>query len=825
MRKNIFFITGVLFLILITKQGIGQNYFIEEYQNKKSLNLLIEEDSTNSYMPSEIYSDIWLKSLDVNNDDAQGYYQRAVSKLELGYLEEAIEDINKSIEIDSTNSLNYGLRALCHIQLNKDIQTVLPDVEKAIELDEENGMFYNVRGLYYLRISKLDQAEQNFNKALEINKEVPESYFYLGIINISNSKYSKAKNLFKNAIKLNEKLYEAYLQIALCEVNSYSYNAAIRTLDELINIDPDNINAYLLKGDIFIVKKEIQEANSCFSKVLEIDQNNFQALIKKSLLALSVKDYSGCYNYFGAAISNDSISNESYKKIKSEILSSLNITADHFNVEDKMPDSLYAKYKRGVCLYISGNYYDAYSVMKELVLDDIRIPEIYGLLGVLEYSFMTYANAAESFEKALELDPKNVFLNINMGVMYSLNAKERQAAKCFLIALRIEPDNPKIYYLLSKLNEQIGNKAGAVSYLNTMLEIEPDYPKVYIERAMLKKGIGDISGAALDYEIAIKYDPYNYNLYLNCADLKANAGEYDSAIKYANIAKSINRNSYVPDYMIGNTYYKQEKYEQAIRYYNKAKSKAVSNLDFLNYDIAFSNQQLNKKQLAINFYKKALYKYKNGYMYSIKIEYVVKAYIYMGKCLKDLNKTKKAEMSFIDAINVKDRDPNFELLKSECFNEVGEYSYSIMVLENFLGENPSDCNILYKLGRAYKLNGQADVGLTKLDNVISIDSTFYLAYSLYGRIKYETGDYNESLKYSEKALSFIPEDLNIKANIAICELALGEIEKAKLLYQEIKKSIKISNNERIISDLDDLIEKNVSKQFAQEIKGVLLSDI
>lgn len=80
------------------------------------------------------------------------YYQRALCYLNLYNQEKAIEDLNKSIELDSQNSNAYSWRALCY-ELKEEYDNAISDYKKALELGDKEAE-------EHITICKQKQIEQ-----------------------------------------------------------------------------------------------------------------------------------------------------------------------------------------------------------------------------------------------------------------------------------------------------------------------------------------------------------------------------------------------------------------------------------------------------------------------------------------------------------------------------------------------------------------------------------------------------------------------------------------------------------------------------------------
>ena len=116
-------------------------------------------------------------------ETAQDYLNQGIEKLQKNDSEGAILDFNKSIEIDSTNSLAYYYRGLAEFKSVKDnldskesideVKRAISDMDKSIELDPENGAVYFHRGYAKIVLGQVNQGCSDISKAKELGYENP----------------------------------------------------------------------------------------------------------------------------------------------------------------------------------------------------------------------------------------------------------------------------------------------------------------------------------------------------------------------------------------------------------------------------------------------------------------------------------------------------------------------------------------------------------------------------------------------------------------------------------------------------------------------------
>jgi len=818
MRLKLFI--SFLFLLVIAQKLFGQNYFQREFQNKNTLNTIVEGDSIKNYLPSNVYNGIWKKSEDINEKDAFGFYRRAGDKYEQGLIAEAIVDLDRSILIDSSFSFSYSLRALCKMRDGYNTIAIIEDITKALDIDSENWQAYNVKGYLSLNQNELSVAEDNFCKALEIKKDIPESYLYLGDVYFFKRKYNKAIRFYNKAIQLNKNLFEAYFRKAQSILLTYRYEDALEVMDELIEVNPENYKAYATKSDLYIVMGRFKEANKYINKGLEKKPNSYMLLLKKAVVAYGLNDFNTCYDRFNEAICSDSSSiKELGTDFKDNLLTKINIADYHFKGEQKIDKKYRDLYKRAVVHYIMRNSVIAFGEFQLLIENGVSVPEIFELNGILAYQFYDYNHAETCFQKALELSKgtKNAFVYINFGVLQSFQGYNKYAALNFLRALRIEPDNYRIYYYLAKINITINEYGSAIAYLTKALELNPEAFDIFAERAELKNILRNFNGAISDYMRAIENFPFNKNLYYTCAGIHIQNEEYELAKGILKSACAVDTSDYEPFFVLGNYYYSQKKYDEAIRCYVKVKDKKhYKNPGYFEFYIAKSIQAKENYIEAIELYKNIIKNYERR-SYKVDNFHYIKTVVNIGMCYGAINDSSKKQDCFDKLMKFENLKSDYYLAKAECFQNIEEYNYSIECYERSLLLDSTNYNVYIQLGKVLIKNRDYEGALNILNKAILIDSIYYQAYEVIGRVKYETYDFNEAIKYSKKALESNSMAVNPKILIAISEMMIGNQEKAKLIMDEIKGGLTKLEINKIKDDLNILISQNINSDDVYEL--------
>ena len=105
--------------------------------------------------------------------DYQDAVLDGVSSLNLGRPEEALEDFNRAIDIDSTKADGFLGRANA-LNTLKRFEEALPDYNRAIEIDPKLANAYVNRGSAYSQLGQYEKAIADYEKGLQLDPEIDD---------------------------------------------------------------------------------------------------------------------------------------------------------------------------------------------------------------------------------------------------------------------------------------------------------------------------------------------------------------------------------------------------------------------------------------------------------------------------------------------------------------------------------------------------------------------------------------------------------------------------------------------------------------------------
>ena len=145
------------------------------------------------------------------------------------YLDEGIADIN-----------------------NGKYSEAIEKIDKSIELKNDWEISYFYRAVSNQALEKYDEAMLDYTKALQINNKMTDAYYNRANIilsrkDIENPKIENAIEDLEKALELDGKFIDALFAMAAAYKKLGQYHKALEYLEKLLEIEPDAIYAKALK--------------------------------------------------------------------------------------------------------------------------------------------------------------------------------------------------------------------------------------------------------------------------------------------------------------------------------------------------------------------------------------------------------------------------------------------------------------------------------------------------------------------------------------------------------------------------------------------------
>ena len=212
---------------------------------------------------------------EANHKDASPVIYRRISDcyFELGEYDEALNNVNQAINMDSTDLSNIAQKANIYYEMG-NAKAAISDWDKVLTIQPEYGFGYYRRGWFKELVGDMDGALEDLSMAIVLDPEDSYAYVSRGDVYLKQGKKDLAEADFKKVIEIEDspKKYECI---------HYAYQGlgqndkAIEAIDSIIARDEDRAGSYYDAACLYSRMKDKTNALKCLEKALELGYLRF----------------------------------------------------------------------------------------------------------------------------------------------------------------------------------------------------------------------------------------------------------------------------------------------------------------------------------------------------------------------------------------------------------------------------------------------------------------------------------------------------------------------------------------------------------------------
>jgi len=163
---------------------------------------------------------------------------------------------------------------------SKDGNTLaaLNDYNKSIELDPDNYESYVNRGVIYFNTNQFELAVNDYNIAAKLNKETTKIFLNRGISLMKLNRFEEAIPDFERVVKAEPNNAEAIASIGFCYYNLKNYELALSNYDKAISLNPNDFETLKNRGNAKAFLKDFKGSIEDYSTIIKNNPNDANAL-------------------------------------------------------------------------------------------------------------------------------------------------------------------------------------------------------------------------------------------------------------------------------------------------------------------------------------------------------------------------------------------------------------------------------------------------------------------------------------------------------------------------------------------------------------------
>ena len=340
--------------------------------------------------------------LNPKNNNADIYFYKGYINNKKGEHQEAVNNYLKCVEINDKEKIFYYNLGLAYLEMN-NLEQSLNYLNKSYELDNTFYQGLLKAGEVLLQLKRYDESIAIFDKILNIDTEKNNEIALLrkGDALYTKQNFEEALELYEKVLGINDHNEEALIGAGICKRKLNKIDEAINFYDKALEINEKNENTLYNKAIALSLKGNNNEANDLLQKVKEIKDSE-DILYSMEFNNLNDKNYSKVNEIFDNYINNNkNITNPAIYNIKAQALYE----------EKKYGEAL--KYIEKA-LELNPNYNYAFNT-KANILDKLDRKE----------------EALIIYQKAAESKPENIIFLLNYCLALLENKNKEKSKEIF----------------------------------------------------------------------------------------------------------------------------------------------------------------------------------------------------------------------------------------------------------------------------------------------------------------------------------------------------------------------------------------------------------
>jgi tetratricopeptide (TPR) repeat protein len=238
------------------------------------------------------------------------YAERGRLQYEREAYDEAIADLQRALQLDSTNA--------DYLHLLADVYLDYFQSRRALNVMERAAELYPDRTLTLLKLSEVqfilkqhEESMRTIDRILQINPREPEAFFMFGMNFKEMGDTSRAINSFQEVVEIDPDITDAWILLGQLHAakNTGLADAAFQSAIETAPNDPTTYHA---KADYLRDQGRLSEAIAAYREAARVERQYDEAYFNAGLLLMELDSVQEAYREFNIALEVNPINIQAY---------------------------------------------------------------------------------------------------------------------------------------------------------------------------------------------------------------------------------------------------------------------------------------------------------------------------------------------------------------------------------------------------------------------------------------------------------------------------------------------------------------------------------
>lgn len=332
----------------------------------------------------------------------------------------------------------------------------------------------------------------------------------LGRLEEVEGNIAAAEQYYRQSVRLNDRDGDSYFRLAQNALGREDVNDALANVLKCLRCDADNASAHLLLADIYCRRERVIESIDHLKEVLDGSPDNAQILLLTARLQRSLgKTNSALENLRKARelLPEEAMILEEFCLLygsKNDWVNAREYAEEWTKLEPQNPTAWLV---RAWSCRNSQELHDAAAFLKMAVALAPNNPSLHNAYGIVLLDERKADDALREFERARQLEPKDVTARLNAITVFVSGGRWTEATDAARAALVDFPDSAELQGLLAYIRANDGAVQDAEKFAKFALKELPSDANALIALAMLEQKQGHEEQASTYLQSAVNMNP------------------------------------------------------------------------------------------------------------------------------------------------------------------------------------------------------------------------------------------------------------------------------------------------------------------------------
>lgn len=400
-----------------------------------------------------------------------------------------------------------------HQPLNQKVQRELADLlsqkkeyrraieryQRLLQKEPDNLAVHLSLAANYYQINESEKALIEWRQVLIRDPQNVEARTHLAEVLGATRRLDESILILEGLVKQFPKQLGLKKKLTQALVSAHRNKEALPYLQELNRQDPADLETQLSLAQVLSAGKHYDQSLTYLNTYLKKKPDQSSALLEKARALFNTGNHSAAMEIF-----------ERLKKIE--------------------PTNLDLQREVAEAYYSSGKNKEALSEFENLVRHFPDEYQLYEKIGELYLQNRNYSQAVLPFQKALSLEPENLFAQLSLARAYNFSG-EKEKALPFYRSILLKRSDPNLQVELADLLFEIQRFSEAFEIYQQMLEKQPDLWEVRFKLATGLYRQKEFGPAARQLEALVLIQPNNAAIRILAGYNALDQGDYVQAQK------------------------------------------------------------------------------------------------------------------------------------------------------------------------------------------------------------------------------------------------------------------------------------------------------